>query len=142
MSFQIENSLGFIINRTNTRMKNNLLHHLKDYNVTPEQWAVLNRLWEREGVSPKELSELTSKDQPTTVRMLSKLKKKGFIRREVNPGDGRAYLIYLTEEGRALKDKLFPLAFEALDKSIKGIDEEQLDQVKIVLNKIFDNLDK
>jgi len=47
-------------------MKNNLLHKFKDYDITPEQWAVLNRLWVRNGISPKELAELTSKDQPTT----------------------------------------------------------------------------
>ncbi|GAB6181251.1 MarR family transcriptional regulator [Desulfotomaculum defluvii] len=142
MTFNLDNSLGYILNRTNTRMKNNLLHHFKDYNVTPEQWAVLNRLWQREGISPKELAELTSKDQPTTVRILAKLEKKGFITREVNPEDNRAYQIFLTSEGRDLKDKLFPLAFEALNESIKGLDKEQIEVVKEVLNKIFENLDK
>ncbi|ACV63562.1 transcriptional regulator, MarR family [Desulfofarcimen acetoxidans DSM 771] len=141
MTFRLNNGIGFILNRTNTRMKNNLLHHFKDYDVTPEQWAVLNCLWEREGISPKELAELTSKDQPTTVRMLSKLEKKGFITRQVNPNDNRSYLIHLTSEGQELKDKLFPLAFQALDKALKGIDKKQIEEVKIVLNKIFNNLD-
>lgn len=140
MTFKLENSLGFILNRTNIRMKNNLLHHFKGYDVTPEQWAILNRLWEREDISPKELAELTSKDQPTTVRMLSKLEKKGFITRQVNPDDNRAYLIHLTSKGQELKDKLFPLAFKALDKAIKGIDKKQIEEVKSVLNKIFNNL--
>ncbi|SFG11182.1 transcriptional regulator, MarR family [Desulfotomaculum arcticum] len=141
MTFKLDDSLGFILNRTNTRMKNTLLHHFKNYDVTPEQWAVLNRLWEREGISPKKLAKLTSKDQPTTVRILSKLEKKGFITRQVNPKDSRAYLISLTSEGRELKDKLFPLAFAALDKAIKGLDEKQVEEVKVVLNKIFENLD-
>lgn len=141
MRFNLDDSLGFILNRSNTRMKNNLLHHFKEYDVTPEQWAVLNRLWETEGISPKELAELTSKDQPTTVRILSKLEKKGLITRRVNPEDSRAYLISLTSEGRELRDKLVPLAFEALDKALKGIDKKQIEEVKIVLNKIFENLD-
>lgn len=141
MTFRLRNSLGFILNRTNTKMKNNLLHYLKDYDVTPEQWAVLNCLWDQDGISPKELAELTSKDQPTTVRMLSKLEKKGFITRQVNPDDNRAYFIYLTSKGKELEDKLYPLAFKALDKAIKGIEKKQIEEVKSVLNKIFDNLD-
>lgn len=141
MGLRLINSLGFIVNRTNTRMKNNLLHHFKDYDVTPEQWAVLNCLWDQDGISPKELAELTSKDQPTTVRMLSKLEKKGFITRQVNPDDNRAYFIYLTSEGIELKDKLFPLALKAFDKAIKDIDKKQIEEVKIVLNKIFNNLE-
>lgn len=76
MKIDLDNSLGFILNRTNTRMKNNLLHKFKDYDITPEQWAILNRLWVRDGISPKEIAELTSKDQPTTVRIIAKLQKR------------------------------------------------------------------
>ena len=141
MIFQLDKSMGFILSRTNTRMKNNLLHSFKAYDVTPEQWAVLNRLWEREEISPKELAELTSKDQPTTVRILTKLEKKGFITRRVNPNDNRAFLISLTSEGRELKDKLIPLAFEVLEKALKDIDKKQVEEVMAVLNKIYKNLD-
>ncbi|MEG6615261.1 MarR family transcriptional regulator [Peptococcaceae bacterium 1198_IL3148] len=141
MNINLDNSLGFILNRTNTKMKNSLLHSFKEYGVTPEQWAVLNRLWVQEGLSPKVLAQLTSKDQPTTVRMLSKLEKKGYIWRQVNPKDNRSFLIYLTSEGKQLKNKLYPLAFEALDKAISGISEKEIELVKTVLNKIYRNLD-
>ncbi|MDO7786621.1 MarR family winged helix-turn-helix transcriptional regulator [Desulforamulus aquiferis] len=141
MTFKLDNSLGYLLNRTNTRMKNNLLHHLRDYDVTPEQWAVLNRLWEKEVISPKELAELTSKDLPTIVRILSKLEKKGFITRKINPEDSRAYLIFLTIEGRELQGKLTPLALEALDKATRGLDKKQIEEFKVVLNKMFENLD-
>ncbi len=142
MIFQLDNSLGFILSRTSTRMKNHLLHSFKAHDVTPEQWAVLNRLWDREEVSPKELAELTSKDQPTTVRILTKLEKKGFITRKVNPDDNRAFLISLTNEGRELKDKLIPLALEILDKALKDIDKKQVEEAIVTLNKIYANLER
>lgn len=142
MKFSLDDSLGFILNLANTRMKNNLLHHFKEYNVTPEQWAILNRLWEKEGLSSKELAELTSKDQPTIVRMLSRLERKSLIIRQVNPEDSRAYIISLTNEGRAIKVKLLPLALEALNKAIDGIPKEELEVTKAVLNKIIKNLER
>lgn len=141
MVFNLDDSLGFILSRTNTRMKNNLLHSFKDYDVTPEQWAVLNRLWEKEEISPKELAELTSKDQPTTVRILKKLETKGFITRKVNPNDNRAFLISLTREGKELEDKLIPLARKVLDKALSDIDPKQIEVVTTVLNKVFKNLE-
>lgn len=141
MKINLDNSLGFLLNRTNIRMKNTLLHKFKDYNITPEQWAVLNRLWVRDGVSPKELAELTSKDQPTTVRILAKLEGKGFITRKVNPQDNRSFLIYLTPKGKSAKDILVPLALEALDIAISGIDKEQIEITKAVLNQIYKNLE-
>ncbi|TEB06490.1 Organic hydroperoxide resistance transcriptional regulator [Pelotomaculum schinkii] len=141
MAINLDNSLGFILNRTNTRMKNNLLHKFKDYDITPEQWAVLNRLWVRDGIPPKELAELTSKDQPTTVRILLKLENKGFILRNVNPEDNRSFLIFLTPKGQELKHTLIPLAFEVLDKATRGIDQNKIEAAKDVLNQIYKNLE-
>lgn len=141
MQFSIEDSLGFIMNRTNTKLKNELLQRLKPYDVTPEQWAVLNRLWEREGLSPKELAELTSKDQPNIARILDKLEKKELITRQTNPDDNRSFLIYLTDRGRELKDELIPLALAALNKALRGIEQEQVKELKLLLNRIYTNLD-
>lgn len=141
MAVNLDRSLGFILNRTNTRMKNALLHKFKDYDITPEQWGLLNRLWVQDGIPPKELAELTSKDQPTTVRILTKLEKKGFISREVNPKDHRSFLIFLTPKGLELRNTLIPLALEALDKAIKGIDKNKIEVVKDVLNQIYRNLE-
>lgn len=53
MEFKLDESLGFIINRTNTKLKNELLHRFREHDVTPEQWSVLNRLWERDGINPR-----------------------------------------------------------------------------------------
>lgn len=141
MKFRLDNSLGYILNRTNTRMKNKLLHNFKDYDITPEQWAVLNRLWERDGISPKELAELTSKDQPTAVRIISKLERKGFVSRQVNSEDQRSFSIFLTKKGQEYKSILIPLAIEALDSATKGIDKNKIEAAKEVLNQIYKNLE-
>lgn len=139
MSF--EQSLGFIISRTHAKMKNNLTKTLKPYNVTPEQWAVLNRLWEQDGISQKELSEKSLKDQPTTTRILDKLEQRGLIRRQANPEDRRAFLIYLTNEGRDIRYPLINLARQALAQSLKGLSKEEQAELKNLLNRITDNLD-
>lgn len=141
MAVDLDNALGFIVNRTNTRMKNSLSRKFKSYNITPEQWGVLNRLWVQDGISPKELSELTFKDQPTTVRIVSKLETKGFISKEPNPGDRRSILIFLTPEGLKLKNILIPLGSEALNEAIKGIDKGEIAVTKGVLNRIYRNLE-
>ncbi len=141
MAVDLDNSLGFILNRTNTRMKNNLLQRFKNYDITPEQWAVLNRLWVQDGIPPKELAELTFKDQPTTVRIVSKLENKGLISKNFNPEDNRSILIFLTPKGLELKNILIPLGFEALKKAIRGIDKNKIETAKSVLNQIYKNLE-
>jgi DNA-binding MarR family transcriptional regulator len=140
MTFKLDDSLGFVLNRTNIKLKNALIQSFKPYDVTPEQWGILKCLWEQEGITPKCIAELTFKDQPTTVRILDKLENKGLIFREVNLIDNRSYLIYLTARGKELKNILIPLAKERLDNALKGIDEQDVQKLFQLLNRIYENL--
>ncbi len=38
MEFNLDDSLGFILNKLNTKLKNELFKRFKEYEVTPEQW--------------------------------------------------------------------------------------------------------
>lgn len=122
-------------------MKNNLAKALKPYKVTHEQWPLLKWLWVQDGISQKELSEKSYKDQPTTTRILDKLERRGLIRRQIDSLDRRVSLIYLTREGQQIQDSLIPLAQGALEQALKGLSELEQVQLKNLLNKISDNLD-
>ena len=141
MDFKMEESLGFVLNRTAAKMKNNLNQSFKPFDVTTEQWRILNRLWEKDGVSQRELSEKSCKDQPNVTRILDKLEEKEFIERQPDPEDRRASLVYLTDRGRDLKAKLVPVALENLDKALKGVNTNEVELVKALLNRIFCNLE-
>lgn len=136
-----EPSLGFIISATNTKLKNNLSKALKDYNVTPDQWALLVELWKCDKITQKELSERSYKDQPTTTRMLDLLEKRKLIYRKCNPEDRRSFLIFLTPEGQNIKEPLTKLACKALAEALQGFSEQEKTQLKNLLYKIMDNLD-
>ncbi|WP_243454392.1 MarR family winged helix-turn-helix transcriptional regulator [Desulfosporosinus fructosivorans] len=136
-----EYNLGSIIGKTNAKMKNNLARALKPYNVTHEQWPLLKWLWVQDGISQKQLSEITFKDQPTITRILDKLERRGLIRRQADPVDRRISLIYLTREGQEIRAALTPLALQALDHALQGLSEQEQDELKNLLNRISDNLD-
>ncbi|MDJ0755152.1 MAG: MarR family transcriptional regulator [Ardenticatenaceae bacterium] len=140
--FVFDESLGFIINRTAMRLKRELQHAFKahGHQITPEQWALLNRLWEREGLSQVELAELTFKDKPNVTRMLEVLERRGLVIRERDEHDRRVYKVFLTAEGRALKQQLIPLAAEVLDQAYQGLTAADIEQIGKVLNIVHDNL--
>ena len=143
MSFTLDESLGFLINRTAVRLKRELHQAFKahNYKITPEQWAILNRLWEQEGLSQVELAELTFKDKPNVTRMLEVMEREGWVFRQPDEEDRRAYKVFLTEAGRGLKDKLIPLAEGVLERGQRGLTAEDIAQAKRVLNLIYDNLE-
>jgi len=142
MKYIVEESLGFIINRTNQKLSNYLTRKFKPYDITPEQWGLLNQLWEKDEITQKELSEKSIKDQTTITRILDKLEWKGLVRRQTSLEDRRSYLIFLTDMGRNLESKLVPIAYEALNEALQGLSEEEIKQLKVLLNKIFINVDK
>ncbi|MCC5465471.1 MarR family winged helix-turn-helix transcriptional regulator [Pelosinus baikalensis] len=140
MNFKLDDSLGFILNKTNTKLKNELFQRFKEYDVTPEQWAVLNCLWEQEGVTPKELADRIFKDKPNTNRILEKLQMKELIVRRLHPIDKRAYQIFLTDRGWALKKELIPKVMQLLETAAIGIEKHKVLEMKKLLNQIYDNL--
>lgn len=140
MEFKLDDSLGFILNRTNTKLKNKLFQRFKEYDITPEQWSVLNCLWIQEGVTPKELADIIFKDKPNTNRIIEKLQMKELVVRKPHPVDKRAYQIFLTNGGWALKDELVPKAIQLLEEATIGIEKHKVAEMKKLLNQIFDNL--
>lgn len=140
MKIKLDDSLGFILNKVNTKLKNEFFQQLKENDVTPEQQAILCCLWEQEGITPKELSDLTCKDKPNTNRILEKLITKGLVVRKSHPVDKRAFQIFLTDSGLALRKQIIPKANQLVEKATKGIEEHKVIELKKMLNQIYDNI--
>ena len=141
--FKLDDSFGYLINLAAQRLKYELHQTFQErgYDVTPEQWAVLNRLWEQDGLSQVELAERTFKDKPGTTRILNLLEKKKIVVRRPDETDGRVLRVFLTKEGRELKEKLVACAEAVLVKSSRNLRKEEITQFKLVLNKILSNLE-
>jgi MarR family transcriptional regulator, organic hydroperoxide resistance regulator len=142
-NFNLDDSFGYLINLAAQRLKYELhqTFQAKGYDITPEQWAVLNRLWEEDGLSQVELAERTFKDKPGTTRILNLLEKKGIIVRRSDENDRRVLRVFLTKIGRDLKAKLIPCAEEVLTKSGKNLTKNEVTQFKSTLHRILNNLE-
>lgn len=73
---------------------------LTAFTLTANQFVLLALLDQRDGVSQRDLVDRAASD-PNTVRpMLTTLQKKGYVAREPDPDDGRAWLVRITALGR------------------------------------------
>ena len=64
----IDHSLGFVLNHAGRRLTQLLTLRFQPYDMTTEQWSVLNRLDEEDGISQKELAIRSEKDQTNVTR--------------------------------------------------------------------------
>jgi len=140
--FPLDNSPGYIIHQLDMQMSLSLQHafQAKRFNITPEQWGVLNRLWENEGIHQSALAERAAKDRHNITRILNLLEKNGFICRIPDGEDKRRLNVYLTKEGKALKQKLIPIVIGFLKKCFEGLTQEEVQNMRRIHEHILKNL--
>lgn len=134
-----EHSIGFLLNRTARRMSAALAARFEPYDITPEQFGVLRRLAEEDGITQKELAERTAKDQTNMTRLLDQLERKGLIERRQKADDRRCYLIYGSAKGHRLGETLAPIEEEAMGEMLAGLSEMQIAELRRTLDVIASN---
>ena len=114
----LDESIGYHVNMAGMLLKRELAGVFKaqGFDVTPEQWAVLSRLAEKDGLSQNDIALITFKDNANITRIVDKLQKKGLLERRAHPSDRRTWLLYITLPGKEIIERLQPLAIKVLEK--------------------------
>lgn len=90
-----------------------LSKRLEPHGVRPGYLDVFFRLWERDGITQKELHRTLDVEQATLSNTLKRMERDGFLVRKRNPKDRRQTLIELTDTGANLR-RLVVTAIEDL----------------------------
>ncbi len=140
--FTFDDSIGFLVNRAAIRLKNELWKAFKanGFDITPEQWGVLNCLWEEDGQTQTEIAERILKDKTNLTRMLDVMEREELVERHPHERDRRSYRIYLTPKGKNLKEKLIPIAMGINEASIQGLSAKERKVFMGLMNTITKNL--
>jgi len=124
--------------RTLQNVKNLLFREFKanNFNITPEQWAVMSYLNNEDGLYQKQIADFLYKDKPTITRILDLLEKRNLIIRLSDDKDRRKFKIYLTQDGKDTVRQLIPVANEVQEKINENISPQELEALKNTLYKI------
>ncbi len=123
-------------------MQRALQDRLAPHSVTIGQWAFLRILWERDGITQRELSELAGVSEPTTYSALLSMEKLGYVTRRKLPSNLRNISVNLTPKGRALKAKLIPLAEEVNSLVIEGMSLQEVADFRQTMQRMIANLER
>lgn len=108
--------------------------------ITIEQWSILYHLWKEDGLSQQELCNRTFRDKPSITRLLDNLEKQKLVKRIPSKEDRRINTVMLTEAAKALQDATINLANQTMDEALVGVSKDEIETVKNVLQKVYDNL--
>lgn len=112
-----------------------------DINLTPEQYLVMDILWDAEILSQQAIADIIQKDKNSVTKFIDSLERKGLVYRAMNKKDRRINDIIVTEEGMKLKGKTTEVAINMMRNVLKDIKEEDLMVFDKVVNQIKDNID-
>jgi DNA-binding MarR family transcriptional regulator len=113
---------------------------LAQHGVPFGHWTFLRILWESDGLTQKELSERAGVMEPTTFTAMKAMESLGYIVRKQLPTNKKNMYVYLSDEGRALKKLLVPMAEDTNNVSIEGIAPEDIKTTRTVLLAMIENL--
>jgi len=113
---------------------------LAEHGVASGHWTFLRILWVREGFTQRELSELAGVMEPTAFAALHAMEKLGYVTRQRRPDNRKNIYVYLTDEGRALREKLVPLAEEINGMAVEGLSAEEVAVMRKGLHLMIENL--
>ena len=98
--------IAVYINILNSRIKKHFDDRLEENNInmTPEQYLVMDILWDEQSLSQQRIADIIQKDKNSVTKFIDSLEKKNLVFRTVDANDRRINKIELTEEGRRLKE--------------------------------------
>lgn len=135
----LDQSVGFMLGVAYRKVALLVQQQIKAYHLTPEQWAVLFRIGEEDGLIQREIADRASKDKPTVTRILASLEQKGLIRKEEGSEDRRSFRIFISEAGRDMVKAIAPLEKEAMETACEGIPEQERELLVSLLQQIILN---
>ena len=138
----LEEAPAYMIYRLSRLLRQSLKQTLgaNGIDVTSEQYFLLYRLLQKDGLTQSQLADKVLGDYPNITRHIDSLAKKGFVERKSDETDRRKYLISLTSEGREQMEKIIPVIQKERDRLFGHIASKDMDGFKQLIRVIQEKL--
>ena len=133
---------GFLLSDVSRLMRTAYDRRVRQLGLTRSQWWVLNQLFRNPGVNQSELAEILEVEKPTLGRLLDRMEAKGWVRREHDEKDRRAWRVHLTDAAEPVMRELRKIAADLRRDALAGLSATERDQFVDTLLAIRANLGK
>ena len=141
-STETQQELVRVVNQVNLAFRQFVQQKLKEHKIdlTFEMLQVLGQLWEKDGVNQQELANAVLKDKASLVYLLDNLTRRELVTRQEDAADRRNKLVFLTIQGRQLRNLISPMLEEMYRLSDAAITEQQVLTTIKILRQVIANL--
>lgn len=113
--------------KTQEKLQSAPLQLMRKFGITPQQYNVLRVLYVRGefGLSPSEIIPYMINRVPDMTRLLDRLERDKFIRRERSETDRRKIKVYLNHEGEKLCEELDQPLIKTVQEVFNCLDPQE-----------------
>ena len=130
-------AIGMLLGRAAILKDRILDWHLESEGVTAAQFKVLIIVTQYQVDTPAELCRYLGLDSGSMTRMLDRLEQKNLLSRARSESDRRQVQLVLTEEGKALSDRLPEIGAHAMNEMVGVLEDSELLALEKILTKIL-----
>ena len=140
----LNKQVGVFLNLVHNRFKQYITVFFQEegYDLTPEQFLVMDTLWDEGKMSQQQIANNILKDKNSVVKLIDGLEKKNLVKRVANSADRRQNLIELTPHAKEIQQSVTDIAMDAVDLIIKDIPKNELYIFIKVLAKMAENMNE
>lgn len=106
--------------------------------LTPSQARVIFTLGDSDGMTCKDIGDITLITKGTLTGVVDRLEEKGLVERWSVEGDGRKTIVALTRKGKRVYQKEFPRHIGFLKEKFDKLGANERTQAVLLLQKIRD----
>jgi MarR family transcriptional regulator for hemolysin len=108
--------------------------------LTRAQWTLIATVARNPGATKRTIAEALEVREITAGRLVDRLCDEGYLRRDANPSDRRAYCVYLTKAAQPVLDTLDKLANVHEAAIFAGFEPQDVEKLDELLELISRNL--
>lgn len=108
---------------------------LKAYRIGTGQFDFLMVLYRKDGISQENLAKILKVSKATSTRAIQNLEKEGYVHRQRDINDLRAYRVYLTEKGKEIREVVLEKSIYFVDTLLSSFTPEEKEVFRQLIQK-------
>jgi len=135
-----DDRMAHLIRDAARSLERGLQARLADHNIPFGHWTFLRILWEKDGLTQRELSQEAGVTEATTTMVVRQMETNGHLVRRHMGDNRRKQHVFLTPAGKTLKKQLVPLAVEVNQIAMRDLSKTQVIKLREYLLGMIENL--
>lgn len=109
------------------------------YDLSVSEWRVMAVLGPFQSMSANDITNRSSMNKVNVSRAVSRLRKRNFLKQDIDGDDRRRSVLHLTEEGKQAFSGLVPMVKQVEAQLLQGLTEDEIKTLLTLMAKIRAN---